>query len=157
MSVGSTTDLPPIAVETHAAEPGGFAPRHATDVVRSWWNRALLVLARGGGAGVLALAAAELHAVHDPGALCPLRRFTGIPCPGCGSTTVFMDLGAGHVGAAVAANPVTVLAGLCLLFAPLGGGRWWWELPNRRRTAIIWGAAAVSWLWQLHRYGFLLS
>jgi len=68
------------------------------------------VLARGGGAGVLALALAELHATDDPGVLCPLRRLTGVPCPVCGSTTVFMELGAGHPGAAIAANPVTATA-----------------------------------------------
>lgn len=115
----------------------------------------LRVLLRGGGAAVVAVVAAEVHRTHDPGVLCPLRRFTGIPCPGCGSTTVFMELGAGHVGAAIAANPVTVLVGLCLLFAPLGGGAWWWRLPARTKNIVIFSAAAVSWLWQLHRYGFL--
>jgi uncharacterized membrane protein len=106
---------------------------------------------------VVAVAAAEVHRTHDPGVLCPLRRFTGIPCPGCGSTTVFMDLGAGHIGAAVAANPVTVLVGLCLLTAPLGGGAWWRGLRSGRRLTVILAAAGASWLWQLHRYGFLPS
>jgi len=109
------------------------------------------VLARGGGAGVLALALAELHATDDPGVLCPLRRLTGVPCPVCGSTTVFMELGAGHPGAAIAANPVTVLVGN----GAVGG--WWWRQPARRRNTVIGVAAAVSWLWQLHRFGFLSS
>lgn len=121
------------------------------------------VLARAGGAGVLAIALAELHATDDPGVICPLRRLTGVPCPVCGSTTVFMELGAGHLGAAVAANPVTVLVGLGLLLAPLGGGTagrgtlgdWWWRQPVRRRNTVIAVAAGVSWLWQLHRFGFL--
>ncbi|MEY9876532.1 hypothetical protein ABH931_006042 [Streptacidiphilus sp. MAP12-33] len=115
----------------------------------------LRVLLRGGGAAVVAVVAAEVHRSHDPGVLCPLRRFTGIPCPGCGSTTVFMELGAGHVGAAIAANPVTVLVGLCLLLAPLGGGARWRRLSSRTRWAVIIPALTASWLWQLHRFGFL--
>ncbi|MFD8593683.1 DUF2752 domain-containing protein [Kitasatospora sp. NPDC059646] len=113
------------------------------------------VLVRGAGAAVVAVAAALLHDAHDPGVLCPLRRFTGIPCPGCGSTTVFIEAGHGNLLGAVAANPVTVVVALGLLVAPLGPGRWWWRLPNSRRNAVIWGAAALSWSWQLHRYGFL--
>ena len=115
----------------------------------------LRILARGGGATLLALALAELHAKDDPGVLCPLRRFTGVPCPGCGSTSVFMDLGAGHVGAAIAANPVTVLVGIGLLFAPMGGGAWWWRQSARRQNTIIAVAAGISWIWQLRRFGFL--
>jgi hypothetical protein len=113
------------------------------------------VLMRGTGAGLLALVAAAVQAHDNPGVLCPLRRFTGVPCPGCGSTSVFMDLGAGHVGEAVMANPVTVLVGLCLLFAPLGGGAWWWRQTARRQNTVIAVAAGISWVWQLHRFGFL--
>jgi Protein of unknown function (DUF2752) len=102
--------------------------------------------------------AAWVHENHDPGALCPLRRLTGVPCPLCGSTTVFMEAGAGHWGAALLANPVAVAATLVFLAAPAFGfdpllaiGR----LP--RRTQGIGGAALLvgSWLWQLHRFGFL--
>lgn len=134
--------------------------------VRSWttrsmrtagtWRGGLLrVAARGGGAAAVALVAARLHDVHDPGSLCLLRRFTGIPCPGCGSTTVFIEAGHGHWAAALTANPVTVLVGVGLLVAPLGPGRLWWRTPVRTRNAVIATAAAVSWAWQLHRYGFV--
>jgi hypothetical protein len=68
-----------------------------------------------------------------------------------------MELGAGHVGAAITANPVTVLVGLGLLLAPLGGGGWWWRLPARQKNVLLLSAAGVSWLWQLHRFGFLPS
>ncbi|WP_405017793.1 DUF2752 domain-containing protein [Kitasatospora sp. NBC_00070] len=117
---------------------------------------ALRVAVRGAGAAVAALAVALLHDAHDPGVLCPLRRFTGVPCPGCGSTTVFIEAGHGDFAAALLANPVTVLAGLGLLLAPLGPGRWWWELTNRRRNVLIGTALTVAWLWQLHRYGIVL-
>lgn len=113
---------------------------------------------RFGAVAVASVAAAWVHQNHDPGALCPLRRVTGVPCPFCGSTTVFMEAGAGHWGAAITANPVTVVAALIFLAAPLltfdpiaAIGR----LPSR----LLWVGGAVllagSWLWQLHRFGFL--
>lgn len=111
------------------------------------------VLLRGTGGLVAAVAVAQLHDSHDPGVLCLLRRFTGIPCPGCGSTTVFIEAGHGNWAAALAANPVTVVAAVGLLVAPLGPGRWWWKLPNGRRNALIGAALAASWVWQLHRLG----
>jgi Protein of unknown function (DUF2752) len=106
------------------------------------------------------LVAAWVHENHDPGALCPLRRLTGVPCPLCGSTTVFMEAGAGHWTAALLANPMAVVATLIFLLAPALGvdpvavaGR----LPaNVRRSGlavILFG----SWLWQLHRFGFLAA
>lgn len=118
-------------------------------------GRVSRVLVRGALAAGAAFAVAALHDAHDPGVLCPLRRLTGVPCPACGSTTVFIEAGHGNWLAALAANPVTVLAGLGLLLAPLGPGEWWRRWPHSRRTAVLWGAAAASWGWQLHRYGFL--
>ncbi|RKE19466.1 DUF2752 domain-containing protein [Streptomyces sp. TLI_171] len=126
--------------------------RRSADTAGGRWSR---VAVRGLGGAAVALLAAVLHDAHDPGVLCPLRRFTGIPCPGCGSTTVFIEAGHGSWAAALAANPVTVLVALGLLAAPLGPGRWWWRQSGRVRGGVIWGAAAASWAWQLHRYGFL--
>ena len=113
------------------------------------------VLLRGGGAGAAAVAVAALHSAHDPGVICPLRRLTGIPCPVCGSTTVFIELGSGHPVAALLANPFTVLFGLGLLFAPLGVQRWWRGFPKPARNTVLVGAAVLSWFWQLHRLGLL--
>jgi hypothetical protein len=113
------------------------------------------VLLRGGGAGAAAVAVAALHSVHDPGVICPLRLLTGIPCPVCGSTTVFVELGSGHPVAAALANPFTVLFGLGLLFAPLGVQRWWRSLPKRLRITVLVAAAVLSWFWQLYRLGLL--
>ena len=113
------------------------------------------VLLRGGGAAAAALAVAALHSAHDPGVICPLRRLTGIPCPVCGSTTVFIELGSGHPVAALLANPFTVVFGLGLLFAPLGVQQWWRGFPKRVRTSVLVSAAVLSWFWQLHRLGLL--
>jgi hypothetical protein len=104
------------------------------------------------------VAAAWVHQNHDPGALCPLRRLTGVPCPFCGSTTVFMEAGAGHWSAALAANPVTVVAALVFLAAPLFAVDPLGTLARLPARALWIGGGvllACSWLWQLHRFGFL--
>jgi hypothetical protein len=111
-------------------------------------------------AGVCSVAAAWVHGHHDPGALCPLRRLTGVPCPMCGSTTVFMEAGAGHWGAALTANPFTVLAFLVFLGAPLARidpVSSWVRMPATRRNVLLGVVLALSWTWQLHRFGFLLG
>ena len=111
-----------------------------------------------GAMAAASVAAAWVHQNHDPGALCPLRRLTGVPCPFCGSTTVFMEAGAGHWGAALTANPVTVVAALVFLAAPLlaiDPIATLSRLPSR----LLWIGGGLllagSWLWQLHRFGFL--
>ncbi|MFC6597481.1 DUF2752 domain-containing protein [Kitasatospora paranensis] len=136
------------------------APSFAGALTTRWRRTAdtvsgavMRVLLRGAGGAVAAVAVGELHDAHDPGVLCMLRRFTGIPCPGCGSTTVFIEAGHGHWSAALAANPVTVVAAVGLLIAPLGPGRWWWGLSPRHRNVLIGAAAVISWTWQLHRLG----
>jgi hypothetical protein len=104
------------------------------------------------------VAAAWVHENHDPGALCPLRRLTGVPCPFCGSTTVFMEAGAGHWGSALLANPVTVVAALVFLAAPMLALDPIAAIANLSARTRWTGCAVVlvgSWLWQLHRFGFL--
>jgi hypothetical protein len=110
-----------------------------------------------GAAAAASVAAAWVHENHDPGALCPLRRLTGVPCPFCGSTTVFMEAGAGHWSAALPANPVTVVAALVFLAAPLLAVDPIGTLARLPRRALWIGGAVLlvgSWLWQLHRFGF---
>ena len=111
-------------------------------------------------AAVCSVGAAWVHENHDPGALCPLRRLTGIPCPLCGSTTVFMEAGAGHWTAALTANPLTVLVFIVFLAAPLAlidPVASWAALPARRRNILLGVVLALSWVWQLHRFGFVLG
>ena len=111
-------------------------------------------------AGVCSVAAAWVHEHHDPGALCPLRRLTGVPCPMCGSTTVFMEAGAGHWTTALTANPFTVLAFFAFLAVPIAQidpVASWARLPARRRNTLLAVVIVLSWLWQLHRFGFLLG
>ncbi|MFF0293570.1 DUF2752 domain-containing protein [Kitasatospora sp. NPDC004615] len=115
----------------------------------------LRVLVRLAAAAGAALAVAAVHDAHDPGVLCPLRATTGVPCPFCGSTTVFIEAGHAHWGAALAANPVTVVAVAALLFAPLGPGRWWRRLSYGRRNLLLGAAAMAAWAWELARFGFL--
>lgn len=107
------------------------------------------------GVALVAPLVAWLHHRYNLGVLCPLRRMTGVPCPLCGSTTVFVELGSGSLRGAVLANPVTLTAALGLLLAPLGPGRWWWRRSYRFRQALVLGALAVAWLWELQRFGIL--
>jgi hypothetical protein len=140
-----------------AAQPVTAPPRTAQPAPEPLRNRLTQSALRGLLAAAAAAGVAVLHDVHDPGVLCPLRRFTGIPCPACGSTTVFIEAGHAHWAAALTANPVTVIAVLGLLTAPLGTGARWWSLTNRRRSAIIVAALAVAWAWQLNRLGVHVS
>jgi hypothetical protein len=130
-----------------------LAPRRMSQRARTSVNRLAL-------ATVCSLGAAWIHEHHDPGALCPLRRLTGVPCPLCGSTTVFMEAGAGHWTQALAANPFTVLAFFVFLASPLAlidPVASWANLPARRRNIGLGVVLALSWVWQLHRFGFILG
>ncbi|GAA4239463.1 hypothetical protein GCM10022254_59680 [Actinomadura meridiana] len=104
---------------------------------------------------VAAVAVSWIHRVNDPGVLCPLRAFTGIPCPLCGGTTVFTELGSGHPGRAVLANPVALTGAIALAFAPLGTGGRWWALQPKTRAWMLGAALVGSELWQLVRFGVL--
>jgi hypothetical protein len=96
---------------------------------------------------------------------CPLRTLTGVPCPFCGMTTATVAITHGRWGAAASANPLAYLAAALLactapvLVARAAG---WvaaptpWSATARRRTGRSIGClVALSWLYQLHRFGFL--
>jgi hypothetical protein len=144
------------------ARGNGVAP-HA----RSWPAGALGRLAdasrtgptgvalRVGGMAIAAVLASFVHHAHDPGILCPIRALTGVPCPFCGGTTVFMELGAAHPVKALAANPIVLAGAVGLATAPLGSGRRWWATSPRTRVWILGVVVGLSWVWQLARFGFL--
>ena len=104
---------------------------------------------------VAAVGVSWIHRVNDPGVLCPLRALTGIPCPVCGGTTVFIEFGGGHPVRAALANPLVLTGAVALALAPIGLGRRWWALQPKTRAWMLGTALVGSELWQLVRFGVL--
>jgi len=86
-----------------------------------------------------------------PGLSCPLRTFTGIPCPLCGMTTSVTDVVHGHLGGALAANP----GGIALVL----GAVWLVARRDVREVrAPSWFmpvALAALWLFELVRFSVI--
>ncbi|WP_019631803.1 DUF2752 domain-containing protein [Actinomadura atramentaria] len=140
-----------VPVDAPRSAPGGRLGRLLDSSRRGPKGVVLRVTAM----AVAALAVGWIHRVNDPGVLCPMRAITGIPCPLCGGTTVFIEMGSGHPVRAVLANPVALAGVVGIAVAPLGAGGRWWALRPRTRAWILGGALVASELWQLARLGLL--
>lgn len=119
------------------------------------------------GAGV-ALAAAvwpTLTRATGVALACPLRSMTGIPCPFCGSTTAWIALVRGDLGAAAAANPssiliasfVVVMLGVLVLrhLRRLGPPVAWRPERTLLLTRGIGALVVASWVFQLNRFALI--
>lgn len=96
---------------------------------------------------------------------CPLRTLTGVPCPFCGMTTATVAIMHGNWVGAAATNPFAYLAAALVagtapvLIARAAGHapmpRPWSVAARRRLGRVMTCVIALSWVFQLHRYGFL--
>ena len=96
---------------------------------------------------------------------CPLRALTGVPCPFCGLTTATVALTHGHWAAAAATSPLAYLvAALTLGTAPVLVARnaglvaqpsAWSRAARKRVGYVVAVVVALSWVFQLHRYGLM--
>ncbi len=112
---------------------------------------------------VMAAGAVAAPLLSGVGPLCPLRRLTGIPCPGCGMRGGVTSIAHGDVVAGFASNPLAVILVLVVAAAWLSllvrtvrpgtpGAGLWLRRPPGWLVAITLGA---SWIYQLVRYGVL--
>jgi len=91
---------------------------------------------------------------------CPFRAITGIPCPTCGTTHAAVALLHGDVATALAANPLTMLAGIVFVLGGVLAPIWAAlrlpapdlssPLPMWVRLGMV-AALAANWAWVIWR------
>lgn len=94
--------------------------------------------------------------------LCPLRRYTGVPCPTCGGTRAAVALATLHPMRALAFNPLVTVA---LVVVPLWALRRWTKghspidwFPSRRVVWFLLALLMLNWAYVLwHQYGAALA
>ncbi|MCK1796405.1 DUF2752 domain-containing protein [Streptomyces sp. XM4193] len=96
------------------------------------------------GCALLALGYVGAVDPHEPGhyPLCPVLRYTGLLCPGCGGLRSMHALVHGDLPAAFAANAFVVV----VLLAAAGGWAAWFARPAFRPRVpltLVWSAGAV--------------
>lgn len=76
---------------------------------------AVEVVALGGAAALLVACSLPPDHIEDGPVVCPFRRLTGLPCPGCGLTRSWVYLAHARWADAVAAHPFGALAAVAAL------------------------------------------
>ncbi|SDG64831.1 Protein of unknown function [Selenomonas sp. WCT3] len=81
---------------------------------------------------------------------CPFRTLTGLLCPGCGITTMFVRLSYGDFAGAYAANPVVMLLSpfILLLMLHQHNPQTWSFVPA---TVLTWFCVITLLLWGIVR------
>ena len=87
-----------------------------------------------------------------PFLVCPLRYFTGIPCPGCGMTRSFMAIARGDLGHAVVEHLFGPLLFLGFVLAAAHSG---WELLRNRHFTAFYTKLLMDRRWQVGATVFL--
>lgn len=91
----------------------------------------------------LAVIVALILVAHALGiALCPLRRFTGVPCPLCGATRAGLCLLRGDLAGAFALQPLVTIAAFAVPLAFLV--RRWITFKLPRSAVGKWSLALVA-------------